>query len=286
MLLFSLYRTKKFCPAQYVFIILVSFFIILVSLYHFIILVFHKNNNTDILNNDFYITYLFDRDNRFLFSSYKVTGECINIFHQRKNKSNMSKISITSDNNAFFLVIIFFIFRVFNRKRKEYLKLCYLAIFLILIFPLKFRIKDGFSFNFTSLQKCSTNDFFKLETITSCHYIQHITLHKDVVCLAITNLKYKDYNNFYQFLLLLLGDVSLSPGPVQIFPAVNVDIWEPLNKKGLHFLHININSLLPKIDELKCMVNKTKAAIIEIRESKLDHTVPDLEINLPGYDIL
>ena len=34
------------------------------------------------------------------------------------------------------------------------------------------------------------------------------------------------------------------------------------------------------------MVNKTKAAIIEIRESKLDHTVPDLEINLPGYDIL
>ena len=48
---------------------------------------------------------LFDRDNRFLFCNYKVTGECINIFHQRKNKSNMSKISIRSDNNAFFLVI-------------------------------------------------------------------------------------------------------------------------------------------------------------------------------------
>ena len=109
-------------------------------------------------------------------------------------------------------------------------------------------------------------------------------MHKDEVCLAITNLKYKDYNNFYQFLLLLLGDVSISPGPVQIFPAVNVDIWEPLNKKGLHFLHININSLLPKIDELKCIVNKTKAAIL--LESKLDHTVPDLEVNLPEYDIL
>ena len=68
--------------------------------------------------------------------------------------------------------------------------------------------------------------------------------------LAITNLKYKD-NNFYQFLLLLSGDISLNPGPVQIYPAVNVNIWKPLNKKGLHFLHININSLLPKIDELK-----------------------------------
>ena len=27
------------------------------------------------------------------------------------------------------------------------------------------------------------------------------------------------------------------------------------------------------------------AAIIEITESKLNHSVPDLEVNLPGYDI-
>ena len=86
--------------------------------------------------------------------------------------------------------------------------------------------------------------------------------------------------------MLLSGDVSLNPGPVQISLAVNVNVWEPLNKKGLHFLHTNINSLLPKIDELKCIANKTKATIIGITESKLDHTVSDLEVNLPGYDIL
>ena len=80
----------------------------------------------------------------------------------------------------------------------------------------------------------------------TCHYIEHITLHKNLACLAITNLKYKDYNNFYQFLLLLLGDVSLNPGPVQISPAVNPNIWEPLNKKGLHFLHINIKQFTSK----------------------------------------
>ena len=159
-------------------------------------------------------------------------------------------------------------------------------MFLIVIFLLKLQIKDGFPSNFTSLQKCSTNEFFNLETITSCHYIQHITMHKNLVCLAITNLKYKDYNSFYQFLLLLLGDVSLNPGPVQISLAGNVNIWEPFSKKGLHFLHININSLLPKIDELKRIANKTKAAIIGITESKLDHTVPDLKVNLSGYDIL
>ena len=94
-----------------------------------------------------------------------------------------------------------------------------------MIFPLKLQIKDGFPFNFTSLQKFSTNEFFDLETITSCRYIQHITLHKNLVCLAITNLKYKDYNNFCQFLLLLSGDVSLNPGPVQKSPAVNVNVW-------------------------------------------------------------
>ena len=33
------------------------------------------------------------------------------------------------------------------------------------------------------------------------------------------------------------------------------------------------------------IANKTKAAIIGIIESKLDHTVPDLQVNLPGYDI-
>ena len=155
-----------------------------------------------------------------------------------------------------------------------------------MILLLNFQIKVEFPFRFTSLQKCLTNGFFNLETVKSCHSIQHITLHQNLVCLAITNLKYKDYKNFYQFLLLLSGDVSLKPGPVQISPAVKVNIWEPLNKNGLHFLHINMNSLLPKTDELKCIANKANAAIIRITESKLDHNEPDLEVNLPGYDIL
>ena len=95
--------------------------------------IFNVNSVTNILNIDFYITYLFGRNNRFFFCNYKVTGECINILHQRKSKSNMSKISITSDNNAFLLVIALLISRVFNRERRQNLKLCFLAIFLIVI---------------------------------------------------------------------------------------------------------------------------------------------------------
>ena len=111
-------------------------------------------------------------------------------------------------------------------------------------------------------------------------------MHRNLVCLAITNLKYRNYNRFYQFLLLPSGDVSLNPGPVQTSPPVNVNIWEPLNKKGLHFLHININSLLPKIDELNCKPIRLRPLLLGITESKLDHIVPYLEVNLPGYDIL
>ena len=54
----------------------------------------------------------------------------------------------------------------------------------------------------------------------------------------------------------------------------------------MHFLHININSLPPKTDELKCIGNKAKAAIIGITESKLGHTITDFKANLPGYNIL
>ena len=56
--------------------------------------IFNENRVINILNNDFYITNLFDMDNTLLFCNYKVTEECRNKFHKRKNKSNMSKISI------------------------------------------------------------------------------------------------------------------------------------------------------------------------------------------------
>ena len=86
--------------------------------------------------------------------------------------------------------------------------------------------------------------------------------------------------------MLFSGDESVNPGPIQIFPVVNTNIWEPLNKKVLHYVHININSLLQKIGKSKCIASKSKALIIGIGASKLDHTVPNLEVNLPGFDIL
>ena len=52
------------------------------------------------------------------------------------------------------------------------------------------------------------------------------------------------------------------------------------------FLHINVNSLLSKIDELRDVVGHTKPAILGITESKLDSSVSDQEVNISGYSIL
>ena len=59
---------------------------------------------------------------------------------------------------------------------------------------------------------------------------------------------------------------------------MKANIWEALNRKGFHFFHIDTNSLLLKIDELKGIVNTTKAGIIGLAESKLDHIIPDLKV--------
>ena len=70
---------------------------------------------------------------------------------------------------------------------------------------------------------------------------------------------------FYHLLILLSGDVSLNPGPSQYLPD-NDDKFEPFRKRDLHFLHINVNSLLSKIDELRDVVGHTKPAILGITE--------------------
>ena len=58
------------------------------------------------------------------------------------------------------------------------------------------------------------------------------------------------------------------------------------DKKGKHFLHINVNSLLPKIKEMKFIAEKSKAIVIGITEIKLDGTIFDPEIYIEGFSIV
>ena len=87
-------------------------------------------------------------------------------------------------------------------------------------------------------------------------------------------------------LLLLSGDISLNPGPVHQDKLQCSNEWNVFKKRGLHFIHLNINNLLSKIEELRYIAKPTNAAIIGICESKLDTPVLDPELSIDNYKIL
>ncbi len=64
------------------------------------------------------------------------------------------------------------------------------------------------------------------------------------------------------------------------------DMWSPFKKRGLHFLHININSILSKIEELRHIAKLSNASVIGVSESKLDDSVFDNEVSIEGYKLL
>ena len=78
-------------------------------------------------------------------------------------------------------------------------------------------------------------------------------------------------------------DAKINDGAYKTDP---VPAWKAFSKRGLHLIHLNINSLLSKIDELQEIAKKTRATVIGITESKLDGSVLDGEINIDGYELV
>ena len=74
-------------------------------------------------------------------------------------------------------------------------------------------------------------------------------------------------------LLLLPGDISLNPWPFSNLQLFIEEEWRAFSNRRLHLIHLNFNSLLPKIDELRDIANRKKVAVIGISESKLDSTI-------------
>ena len=92
---------------------------------------------------------------------------------------------------------------------------------------------------------------------------------------------HKNHFLYLKLILLLSGDISLNKGPIQNNHLK--ENWEIFRNRGLHFIHLNINSLLPKIDELREIVKISNAMVIGITETKLDKLIGDSEISIDGY---
>ena len=103
---------------------------------------------------------------------------------------------------------------------------------------------------------------------------------------CFSKLRFRNNQNYFRLLLLLSGNISLNPGPINSSQQYNNDQRAVFKKRGLYFVHININSLLPKIDELQYIAKLSEPAVIGISESKLDGSILSSEIQFKNYDLI
>ena len=100
--------------------------------------------------------------------------------------------------------------------------------------------------------------------------------------LSLKKTRYHNKNSYFSIILLLSGDISLNPGPT----TFKNHSWDTFKKRGLHIIHLNINSLLPKIDEIRNIAKSSNLSIIGLSETELDDSVFDAEINIEGYTLI
>ena len=136
----------------------------------------------------------------------------------------------------------------------------------------------------TKVKVCNQIQFFTPEYIRACVAFNNFCLNYLFKISIILIIKRLNSNSFYRILLLVSGDISLNPGPKNNFQPLDSNDWNVFKSKGLHLIHLNINSL-PKIDELRYIADSSNAAVIWISESKLDESVLQSEIQLNNYDL-
>ena len=57
-------------------------------------------------------------------------------------------------------------------------------------------------------------------------------------------------------------------------------------KGGLYILYLNINSLLPKINEIRFIAKQSKATLIGVSEYKLDLSVLNSEVDIENHGLI
>ena len=128
--------------------------------------------------------------------------------------------------------------------------------------------------------------FFALEFIHTCDDLISFCLNYLCQFHTIPKLKRMNNKSFLGILLIISGDISLNPGPVYNNQPLDSNEWNFFISKGIHLIHLNINSLFPKTDKIRYIAERTKAAVIGITESKLDESIFQSKIQIDNYNLL
>ena len=83
------------------------------------------------------------------------------------------------------------------------------------------------------LKICSQSNFFTYESLNICDNVETSCLHSDLVFLSISKLQYRNSNSYFNLLLLLSGDISLSlnPGPLHNNQVQTQSEWSVFNSR-------------------------------------------------------
>ena len=139
---------------------------------------------------------------------------------------------------------------------------------------------------YNDIKLCHQVNVFTPEYLSANNKLHEAFLNPQYTVLTISKLKQINNKSFYRLLVILPGDISLNVGPVCEHQILNTTEWDIFKTKGLHLMHLNINSLLPKINELRHMARLSNAAVIGICEAKLDKSITNSEILIDNYDLL
>ena len=132
---------------------------------------------------------------------------------------------------------------------------------------------------------CCKCNLFSLEFLEIRDHFDELNLKESAASFIFSKYNFRNNYSYFGIILLLSGDVSRNPGP-QYDQNEIINMWKFFQCKGVHIIHLNVNSLLPKIDEIRFIAEKSAASIIGISETKLDISINDLELQIDGYNLL
>ena len=164
------------------------------------------------------------------------------------------------------------------------------------------------------MENKNKDEFLTYSTFCALEQIEKNILQKRLSQDALSKVHLNKYGSYFKFVLLLSGDINLNRGPIdpkrndilwellpfhncrfstqwmyyQLDPlsVVSNEAWNIFQKIGMHFIHLSINSILPKIDEIRYIAKLTNATVIGLSETKFGNAVLSIELEIEGYDLL
>ena len=134
---------------------------------------------------------------------------------------------------------------------------------------------------------------------------------------ALSKVHLNKYGSYFKFILLLSGDINLNYGPTttktidmlwelpflwepfhncsfstermdyqhDFLHEISNDTWDIFRKRSMHFIHLNINSLLSKIDEIRFIAKLTNTAGIGLGENTSTIHFLSSELEIEEHDL-